>query len=73
MFVRKHKCKTCGHRFAPLKSRIYTVTSLALYDAMDCLYCGCQVLLRERLPSPFEAEVIDFDRLKAASGFRKKY
>ena len=57
----KTKCSVCGKRFAPCKESVYLAsesTSLTdvftkaprVYDAIDCPGCGCQILLKIRIP-----------------------
>lgn len=55
------KCDVCGKRFVPKKEAIYKVDENACIsgilpgmqkaqDAIDCPKCGCQHVLKERLP-----------------------
>lgn len=68
-------CKVCGTRFAPTKSCRYTAatnnggTGLAgivgnakpeeFYDAYDCVFCGCQILVNKRLRRVVCGEIRD--------------
>ena len=55
------KCKVCGMRLKPTKETAYQVVeSLSVaqvltntaktFDAMDCPRCGCQLVLKVRMP-----------------------
>ena len=55
------KCKVCGKRFTPTVERVYQAseevtifsaltTAPRVYDVMDCPQCGCQQLLKVRMP-----------------------
>ena len=59
------KCCVCGMRFEPRKEAVYQVTeSLSVaqvltdaaktFDAMDCPRCGCQQVLKVRMPKVVE-------------------
>lgn len=55
------KCDVCGKRFIPRKEAVYQATEKLsvtevltrvpkMVDATDCPRCGCQILLKIRMP-----------------------
>lgn len=56
------KCTVCGKQFTPVRTAVYLVLNAPsgalaeltsgpkTYDAIDCPRCGCQHVLKERLP-----------------------
>lgn len=55
------RCDVCGKWFALSKEHIYQVSepysvsgmsidTIRVLDAMDCPHCGCQTLLKVRMP-----------------------
>ena len=61
------KCSVCGTKLLPQKESVYKVVeavtaleSLAksrhVYDAIDCPRCGCQEVLKIRMPLYVEEE-----------------
>lgn len=58
----KTKCSVCGKRFMPYKESVYLASETptfgtffltkapTAYDAIDCPRCGCQKLLKIRIP-----------------------
>ena len=55
------KCNVCGKRFTLSKEHVYQVSepqpvtkmlvdAVKVYDVMDCPQCGCQMLLKVRMP-----------------------
>lgn len=63
----KTKCSVCGKRFMPYKETVYLASETptlgtlltkapTAYDAIDCPRCGCQKLLKIRIPKIAERE-----------------
>ena len=62
MLKKKIKCTVCNHSFELIKEMVYEVqTEVApmglilsrknnVYDAVDCPECGCQMVLKDRMP-----------------------
>ena len=58
-FGKKVKCDVCGHRFKPIKEKVYLATPerglVAMFNpkdvfsVIDCENCGCQIMLKGRL------------------------
>lgn len=57
MEIKEMNCKVCNHPLniakenayiAKVKERFLSVEFVKKYNAVDCPYCGCQNLLRER-------------------------
>lgn len=52
------KCNVCEREFDPVKGERYTAKKASalfapatFYDCFDCPYCGCQIVIQERLES----------------------
>ena len=65
--MRKKKCTVCGFRFRPISTKRYEVkepngfmavltTGTKRFDAIDCYCCGCQHILKERIPKASKNE-----------------
>lgn len=57
--IPKIKCKICGKKFpitagdryfAREEKSISTLAKSVTYECFDCVYCGCQNVVGERLP-----------------------
>lgn len=65
------KCSICGEQVELRKENRYEVVIEAgtlqksfgakdhLYEAFDCPYCGCQMLMQERFPAKSEIKITE--------------
>lgn len=57
----KIKCKVCGAKFPVTRGDRYlakdekgildTIAKPKVYECFDCIYCGCQNAVNERIPA----------------------